>query len=77
MGGSSRKKRARRAAAAAAAAEAARQQAEQTRIRTETESMQRDMGEELAGRKRARQRGGMGLLSTARITMGNDEETLG
>lgn len=73
MSGKSRRKRARRAARAAAA----RQQAEQKRIRTETESMQRDMGEELAGKRRARQRGGMGLLSTARITMGNDEETLG
>lgn len=74
MGGSSKKKRARRAARAAAAA----QQAEQNRIRTETEAMQRGMGEELAAKRKARQRGGIGLLSAARAGMtGEETETLG
>jgi len=73
MGGSSKKKRAKRRARAAAA----QQEAERARIQAETESMQRGMGEELAGRRRARMRGGMGLLSSARIGMGTDEETLG
>ena len=73
MSGSSRKKRAKRAARAAAA----QQEAERARIQAETESMQRGMGEEIAGRRRARMRGGVGLLSSARIGMGTDEETLG
>jgi hypothetical protein len=74
MGGSSKKKRARRAAAAAAAA----QEAERVRIRTETEAMQRGMGEELAAKRKARMRGGAGLLSAARAGMtGEETETLG
>ena len=74
MSGSSKRKRARRAAAAAAAAA----QAERNRIRTETEAMQRDMGEELAAKRKARMRGGMGLLSAARAgTTGEETETLG
>ncbi len=80
MSGSSRKKRAKRAARAAAA----RQEAERARIKAETESMQRGMGEEIAGRRRARLRGGAGLLGSAsigmgssRVGMGVDEETLG
>ena len=80
MSGSSRKKRAKRAARTAAA----QQEAERARIQAETESMQRGIGEELAGRRRARMRGGMGLLSSARMAsgssrvgMGTDEETLG
>ena len=78
MGGSSKRKRARRAAAAAAAAEAARQEAERVRIQTETEAMQRGMGEELAAKRKARMRGGMGLLSAARAGVtGEETETLG
>lgn len=74
MSGSSKKKRAKRAARAAAAA----QKAEQTRIRTETEAMQRGMGEELAAKRKARMRGGVGLLSAARAgTTGEETETLG
>jgi hypothetical protein len=74
MGGSSKKKRARRAAAAAAAA----QEAERVRIQTETEAMQRGMGEELAAKRKARMRGGVGLLSAARAGMtGEETETLG
>lgn len=74
MSGKSRRRRARRAAAAAAAA----QEAEQLRIRTEMETLQRSMGEELAGRRKARGRGGVGLLSSAAVGMtGSDEETLG
>lgn len=74
MGGSSKKKRARRAAAA----ENARLEAERVRIQTETEAMQRGMGEELASKRKARQRGGIGLLSSARAEMiGSDTETLG
>ena len=74
MGGSSKKKRARRAAAAAAAA----QEAERVRIQTETEAMQRGMGEELAAKRKARMRGTMGLLSAARTAGANEEtETLG
>lgn len=74
MGGSSKKKRARRAAEAAAAAA----EAERVRIQTETEAMQRGMGEELASKRKARQRGGIGLLSSARAEMiGSDTETLG
>jgi hypothetical protein len=78
MGGSSKRKRARRAAAAAAAAEAARQEAERVRIQTETDAMQRGMGEELAAKRKARMRGGMGLLSAARAGVtGEETETLG
>ena len=77
MSGKSKRKRARRAAAAQQQQAAAQQQAERARIQAETESMQRGMGEELAGRRRARMRGGMGLLSSARIGMSNNEETLG
>ena len=78
MGGSSKRKRARRAAAAAASAEAARQEAERVRIQTETEAMQRGMGEELAAKRKARMRGGAGLLSAARAGMtGEETETLG
>ncbi len=73
MSGKSKRKRARRRARAAAA----QQQAERARIQAETQSMQRSMGEELAGRRRARMRGGVGLLSAARMDMGTDEETLG
>jgi hypothetical protein len=74
MSGKSKKKRAKRAARAAASA----QQAEQLRIQTEMEALQRGMGEELAGRRRARGRGGVGLLGTAVAGMtGSDEETLG
>ncbi len=73
MSGRSKRRRARRRAAAAAQ----QQRAERARIQAETESMQRGMGEELAGRRRARMRGGVGLLSSARIGMGADEETLG
>ena len=74
MGGSSKRKRARRAAAAAAAA----QEAERVRIQTETEAMQRGMGEELAAKRKARMRGGVGLLSAARAGMtGEETETLG
>lgn len=81
MSGSSKKKRARRAAAAAAqaaAAENARLEAERVRIQTETEAMQRGMGEELAAKRKARMRGGMGLLSAARAGItGEEMETLG
>lgn len=74
MGGSSKKKRAKRAAAAAAAA----QEAERVRIQTETEAMQRGMGEELAAKRKARMRGTMGLLSAARTAgAGEEVETLG
>ncbi len=74
MGGSSKKKRARRAAEAAAAAA----EAERVRIQTETEAMQRGMGEELAAKRKARMRGGVGLLSAARASMtGEETETLG
>ena len=74
MGGSSKRKRARRAAAAAAAAA----EAERVRIQTETEAMQRGMGEELAAKRKARMRGGVGLLSAARAgTTGEEVETLG
>jgi hypothetical protein len=74
MGGSSKKKRARRAAEAAAAAA----EAERVRIQTETEAMQRGMGEELAAKRKARMRGGVGLLSAARAGMtGEETETLG
>lgn len=74
MGGSSKKKRARRAAAA----ESARLEAERVRIQTETDAMQRGMGEELAAKRKARQRGGVGLLSAARASMtGAETETLG
>jgi hypothetical protein len=78
MGGSSKRKRAKRAAAAAAAAENARLEAERVRIQTETDAMQRGMGEELAAKRKARMRGGMGLLSAARAgTTGEETETLG
>jgi hypothetical protein len=78
MSGKSKKRRAKRAARAAAAAQQAQQKAEQLRIRTEMEALQRGMGEELAGRRRARGRGGVGLLGTAVAGMtGSDEETLG
>jgi cell division protein FtsB len=78
MGGSSKRKRARRAAAAAAAAENARLEAERVRIQTETDAMQRGMGEELAAKRKARMRGGMGLLSAARAGVtGEETETLG
>lgn len=74
MGGSSKKKRARRAAEAAAAAA----EAERVRIQTETDAMQRGMGEELAAKRKARMRGGVGLLSAARAGMtGEETETLG
>jgi hypothetical protein len=74
MGGSSKRKRARRAAAAAAAA----QRRERVRIQTETEAMQRGVGEELAAKRKARMRGGVGLLSAARAGVtGEETETLG
>ena len=74
MGGSSKRKRARRAAAAAAAA----QRRERVRIQTETEAMQRGIGEELAAKRKARMRGGVGLLSAARAGVtGEETETLG
>lgn len=74
MGGSSKRKRARRAAAAAAAA----QEAERVRIQTETDAMQRGMGEELAAKRRARQRSGSLLLGAARASSAGEEtETLG
>lgn len=74
MGGSGKKKRAKRAAQAAAAA----QQAELTRIKTETEAMQRGMGEELAAKRKARQRTGSILLGAPRAGMGGEPtETLG
>lgn len=78
MGGSSKKKRARRAAEAAAAAERSRMEAERVRIQTETDAMQRGMGEELAAKRKARMRGTMGLLSAARAAgAGEEVETLG
>lgn len=74
MGGSSKKKKAKRAAAAAAAA----QEAERVRIQTETEAMQRGMGEELAAKRKARQRTGSILLGSPRAGMGGEPtETLG
>jgi hypothetical protein len=74
MSGKSKRKRARRAAAAAAAA----QRRERVRIQTETEAMQRGVGEELAAKRKARMRGGVGLLSAARAGVtGEETETLG
>ena len=55
---------------------AAQQAAELSNIRAETESLKRTLGEELAGKKRARQRGREGLLSSASFGMGN-QNTLG
>ena len=78
MGGKSKKKKAQRAAQAAAAQEAATQEAERVRIQTETETMQRNMGEELAAKRRARQLRGTILLGSQRAGMGKQQtETLG
>ena len=74
MGGSGKKKRAKRAAQAAAAA----QEAERMRIQTETEAMQRGMGEELAAKRKARQRTGAMLFGAPRANIGGEPtETLG
>lgn len=74
MSGKSKKKRAKRAARAQMAA----QEAEQGRIRGEAEVALRGSGEEIAATRRARQRGGLGLLSAARVNMNQTQnETLG
>lgn len=74
MSGKSKRKRARRAAAAAGAAQAA----EQARIRTETEAMQRGMGEQVAGKRKARIGRSAGLMSSASVGItGTADESLG
>lgn len=79
MSGSSKRKRAKRAARAANAAN----EAERSRIQLEMEALQRGMGEQTAGKRRARiGRSGAsamgGLLSSASAGItGAGDETLG
>lgn len=47
------------------------EKANRVKIKSDTEAMQREMGERIAGKRRARQRGTSGLLSSA--TMGLSE----
>jgi len=83
MGGSSKKKRAKRAAEAAAAAE----RAEQIQIQSQVDETGRNIGAELAAKRRVLQyglsgergkRGSVGLLKIARVGMGTEKtDTLG
>lgn len=83
MGGKSKKKK--RAAEAAARTAAAAQEAERLRIQTEAETLQRNMGEELAAKRKARRRVGGALLGIQGQAIGSqgamignqDTETLG
>ena len=83
MGGSSKKKRAKRAAEAAAAAE----RAEQIQIQSQVDETGRNIGAELAAKRRVLQyglsgergkRGSAGLLNIARVGMDKEKtDTLG
>ncbi len=54
------------------------QQKETLAIKAETEAMQRSMAEQLSGKRRARSRAGVGLLSSESLSMaGKNSETLG